>query len=214
MVDSRLAEIEQLREMIAHIEKCGISSEASDVQPCDSGDRLIETLGSCSTDKSEAKSVEPVDAKGHALDDEYAFKRLTRLCLQQERSSKEVLQRLENLGFSEAVSMRAIQRAKSCGLLDDLRYAEILVRSRISQGRGLKGIERELLQVGINPEDVSEYQDALSEIDGDAEYRRAMKFLSSHPPKAKNVRDSAYRKLINKGFSSHIAAQAAKTWAG
>lgn len=150
------------------------------------------------------------------LDDspENAFQRLVRLCNQQERSSSEVKQRLLRIGFSEDNATAAVERAVRCGLVDDARYADILVRSRVSQGRGLSGIATELKKQGIDPDEVQAYADALEEIDDEQELQRAIEFLNRHPSHSKNLVASAYRKLVTKGYRSSIALEAAKRWAG
>ena len=42
---------------------------------------------------------------------------------------------------------------------------------------------------------------------------RAYRFIAAHPTRAKNKRDAAYRKLIQRGFGSDAAASAARRWA-
>lgn len=203
MADQKKNTIEDLRARIALVEQCsaGAFSSATDV------DKAFELQ----TKKSPSVSR----SKDHpALDADYAFKRLTRLCMQQERSSMDAKARLKRIGFAEDVIEEAISRAQKCGLLSDSRYAEVLVRSRLSQGRGLKGIEDELRRAGIDAWEVDEYQEATQSISPEEEYARALDFLSKHPTRAKNARAAAYRKLVSKGYSSSVAARAAKAWAG
>lgn len=45
----------------------------------------------------------------------------------------------------------AIERALSVGYLDDTRFADVLVRSRLRSGKGMSGILRELRTHGIDP---------------------------------------------------------------
>lgn len=119
--------------------------------------------------------------------------------------------RLVKDGFSEEAAAAAVSRAVRCGLIDDSRYADVLARSRISALRGLGGIARELEELGIDPESVEPYAEALANGD-DWEIGRALSILESKPPRAKNARDAAYRRLVQKGYSSSVAASAARLW--
>ena len=90
------------------------------------------------------------------------------------------------------------------------RYADVLARSRLAQGRGRQGIAAELSGLGINPNGV----DALADADEGApdEVERALALLERRPPRAKNQRDAAYRRLVQKGFGADAAASAARMW--
>ena len=88
---------------------------------------------------------------GPPEEEEKAFSRISRLVASRERCACELEKRLVQDGFSERDAQSAIARAVSCGMVDDLRYADILVRSRVSQGRGRAGIEEELNRCGIDP---------------------------------------------------------------
>lgn len=121
--------------------------------------------------------------------------------------------RLVKDGFSEEAAAAAVSRAVRCGLIDDSRYADVLARSRISALRGLSGIARELEGLGIDPESVEPYAEAFA-LGDDWEIGRALSILESKPPRAKNARDAAYRRLVQKGYSSSVAASAARLWSG
>jgi len=140
-----------------------------------------------------------------------AFKKVLRLVGARDRSARQLKDRLKKDGFSEQACQTAVERAVECGLIDDLHFADVLIRSRIAQGKGLAGIERELKDNDIDPNEIPgwpyEYQDTeYSELD------RALSLLKRNPPRAKNKRDAAYRKLVTKGFSSSVAASAARQW--
>ena len=82
-------------------------------------------------------------------DQEKAFAKIARLSATRDRCSHELAERLERDGFSADDAHAAIERAMACGLVDDIRYAETLIRSRLSQGKGRAGIENELAAAGI-----------------------------------------------------------------
>lgn len=153
----------------------------------------------------------PAASDGVESEDESAFKKVQRLCSAREQASLPLEARLVRDGFSEAAASAAVARAVRCGLVDDSRYAEVLVRSRIRAGRGLCGIGREVERLGIDPSSVQPYAEALSCGD-DWELERALAALDAKPPRAKNLREAAYRRLAQKGFSTSVAASAARRW--
>ena len=139
-----------------------------------------------------------------------AFAKIQRLLCIREHASTLLRKRLISNGFDEHVAFEAVQRAIDCGLVCDERYADVLVRSRLSQGKGLRGIAFELEQADIDPCSVPAYQDALSNENGPDELTRALRLLDAKPPKAKRTREAAYRKLVQKGYTSSVAASAAR----
>ncbi len=141
-----------------------------------------------------------------------AFARLLRTVSSRDRSEADVRKRLSEAGFSEAAIDQAVDRARSAGILDDARFADVLIRSRVSQGRGKAGIERELADQGIEVDSVSGWPDDYF-TDGQSELDRALCLLERKPPAAKNKREAAYRKLVGKGFSSGVASEAARVFA-
>ena len=116
-------------------------------------------------------------------------------------------------GFSEEDAAAAVARAVACGLVDDRRYADVLVRSRLAQGKGRRGIAAELAELGIDAEGVAALAEG-GQGDGDdaGELARALAVLDRRPPRAKNLRDAAYRRLVQKGYGSSVASSAARRW--
>lgn len=137
-----------------------------------------------------------------------AFKRIVRLASRSEQASAKLRERLLREGYSEESTDAAIERALACGLVDDARYADVLVRSRISQGRGRQGIALELEKLGIDFPGI----DDIFEECGQTEVERAMALLDRRPPQAKNVRAAAYRRLVQKGYGSQVASSASRLW--
>lgn len=200
--------LEALRKRIAEIE--GASSGLFD-DPSLTGKALRSTHQSASS-KQSACSGRSQNAKDD-FSQEAAFQKIVRLVNHAEQSSKLLRKRLVRDGFPEEIADTALERAMNCGIIDDLRYAEMLVHSRINQNKGLASIKRELENLGVDPDSVDalcEYKESHDEQD---EIERAFMVLSRQPPRAKNVRESAYRKLVQKGFSSSIASHVARRYA-
>ena len=104
-----------------------------------------------------------------------------------------------------------MSRAKDYGFIDDKRFAEVLIRSRIAQCKGSAGIERELAKNGIDPSSIEGWPYAY-EVDDEVELDRALSFLDRKPPKSKNLREGAFRKLVQRGFPISVASTAARIW--
>ena len=142
-----------------------------------------------------------------------AFTKIQRLLCIREHASALLHKRLIASGYDDRIASEAVQRAINCGLVSDERYADVLVRSRLSQGKGLRGIAFELEQADIDPQTVPAYQEAVFRDSGPDELARALSLLAAKPPKAKRIREAAYRKLVQKGYESEVAASAARIFA-
>ncbi|WP_080797355.1 regulatory protein RecX [Arabiibacter massiliensis] len=156
------------------------------------------------------KAREEAEAADGPAEAERAFRKIERLASAREQASAALRRRLARDGFSPEAVEESLARALSCGLVDDMRYADVLVRSRLAQGRGRQGIAAELADLGIDPDGV----EALAESDEGAEreVERALDLLERRPPRAKNARDAAYRRLVQKGYGASAASTAARLW--
>ena len=142
---------------------------------------------------------------------EKAFKRIVAILNVADKSELAIRQKLEACGFSELSIEESVSRAKEYGFIDDKRYGELLVRSRVAQGKGSLGIEHELRSNGIEPESVPGFPHEFN-IEFEQELERALQILERKPPHSKNKRDAAYRKLVQKGYPSQVASTAARSW--
>ena len=179
-------------------------------------------------------SLEPIMAE-RTEDETKAFEKVTRLACARERGSRELIDRLVRDGFSQEVAESAVRRALDCGLIDDTRYGAVLIRTRVSQGRGRKGIEDELERAGIAASDIPGWPEEFFSVDDfdpfrvnanaeddvvgctfgsessdEQEIERALALLRRKPPRSKNVQASAYRKLVTKGYSTSVASAATR----
>ena len=169
----------------------------------------LEARSDTGTGCEDSRSIYHASAKNEGS--RSAFSRIVKLVNVHDRCTSQLRERLQREDYDEAEVETAIDKAVSCGLVDDLRYAQSLVRSRISQGKGRAGILRELRSLGIDMGDDDVLLDE-SDCSDDSEFSRALDVLKQNPPRAKNKREAAYRKLVNKGYSSSVAVSAARAW--
>ena len=179
-------------------------------------------------------SLEPIAVK-RTEDETRAFEKVTRLACSRERGSRELIDRLVRDGFSREVAESAVRRALDCGLIDDTRYGAVLIRTRVAQGRGRKGIEDELERAEIAASDIPGWPEEFFSVDDfdpfrvnanaeddvvgcsfgsessdEQEIERALALLRRKPPRSKNIQASAYRKLVTKGYSTSVASAATR----
>lgn len=179
-------------------------------------------------------SLEPIVVK-RTEDETRAFEKVTHLACTRERGSRELIDRLVRDGFPQEVAESAVQRALDCGLIDDTRYGAVLIRTRVAQRRGRKGIEDELERAGIAASDIPGWPEEFFSVDDfdpfrvnanaeddvvgcsfgsessdEQEIERALALLRRKPPRSKNVQASAYRKLVTKGYSTSVASAATR----
>ena len=179
-------------------------------------------------------SLEPIVVK-RTEDETRAFEKVTHLACTRERGSRELIDRLVRDGFPQEVAESAVRRALDCGLIDDTRYGAVLIRTRVSQGRGRKGIEDELERAGIAASDIPGWPEEFFSVDDfdpfrvnansedglvccsfgcessdEQEIERALALLRRKPPRSKNIQASAYRKLVTKGYSTSVASAATR----
>lgn len=80
-----------------------------------------------------------------------AFNKIERLIRVRDRAVSEVEARLIQDEYPQEAINEAIERALMCGYLDDLRFTEVFIRTRIEAGKGLSGIIRDLKRLQIDP---------------------------------------------------------------
>ncbi len=129
-----------------------------------------------------------------------------------ERSTAYVRERLLKDEFSADVIEEAVERACRVHAVDDRRYADALVRMRLAAGKGLRPVEREIEELGIDPSSLDSWVEH-AEAGREVEVDRALALLRRRPPRAKQVREASFRKLVSQGFSTDVAATAARLWA-
>ncbi|MGO2513378.1 regulatory protein RecX [Marinomonas polaris] len=80
------------------------------------------------------------------------FDQALSLLSHREHSKKELATKLKTRGHEEEEISATIERLEEMNYLNDERFAEIFVRSRLSKPLGASRIQQELIQKGINSE--------------------------------------------------------------
>lgn len=80
------------------------------------------------------------------------FDQALSLLSHREHSKKELFTKLKTKGHTEEEINAVIERLESINYLNDERFAEIFVRSRLSKPLGASRIAQELIQKGISSE--------------------------------------------------------------
>ena len=132
-----------------------------------------------------------------------AWKRLVGLIDMRDYSSKEALEKLRLDGFPEDVREAAVERAKGCYLIDDMRYGEFFIRGKINAGWGMERIQRELEVKGIQPQSVPGWPDEY--FSDEADYERAYAIASRKHLTGKNDFQKLMRLLASKGYPASLA---------
>lgn len=118
-----------------------------------------------------------------------------------EHSAVQLRRKLQARGYDEAVADEAVGELSARGWQSDARYAEMLVRSRVSQGYGRLYIEAELGVAGVPDADIGA---ALEAVECDwaqvAADLHARKFGAA--PGNMTERSKQYRYLAGRGFTS------------
>jgi regulatory protein len=138
-----------------------------------------------------------------------AIKKAYRLLEVRERSCHELSERLVRAGFAEDIVTLVLSHCKEYGFQDDLRYASLFIRGKLSAGWGERRIERELHRQGIELSEVPGYPHEFKDM---TELDRAIEFLAKHPIPSKNGREKLYRKLVTRGYSGETAYSAVRIY--
>lgn len=142
-----------------------------------------------------------------------AFKRIINYINRREVSTLKMSRKLKEKGFDKASIDEAIDKACKFKYIDDIRYCNCLIRTTLSSGRGLETVKLEIRSLGIDVEDLDSYIEYL-ELGEDSQIDSALRILEKFKTRSKNIKGSAFNKLIRKGFSRTIASRAIDLYYG
>lgn len=138
-----------------------------------------------------------------------AYNKILRSASVCEQSTLKIKGKLQLAGYPDDVIEVAVNKAVDFGIIDDARYADMLIRSTLASRKGLAKIQPEIQRLGIDINELESYQNYCDTQQSDIA-DQAFDFLASHPPRSKNIYASAINKLLNRGYSRDIACSAAR----
>lgn len=139
----------------------------------------------------------PIDPKAQAV----------KLLARREHSARELQRKLEQRGVPDVEAAAAVDYVRQEGWQSDVRFAQLLVRSRVAQGYGPLRIRAELQQAGLTREEI---ESALAEagIDWREACVRAQQKRFREIPGSSTERAKQYRFLQGRGFEAGQIATA------
>ena len=133
--------------------------------------------------------------------------RLLRLLNARERCVSELRLRLKADGYPADIVDELLAWSVACNLVSDQRFAEAYIMGKKNLGWGRERIERELRSRDIEPCSLDGYPDSFFDDDDELERALAQARLVTHTKGDR--RQTIYRRLLSKGFSSSIASRVA-----
>lgn len=137
-----------------------------------------------------------------------AWSKAVALLARREHSARELRRKLTERGYSADEADDALQRLADDGYQDDGRFAEMLVRTRISSGQGPARIRAELATHDIDAEHVDAAFDA-----NEADWSGQARSIIERRYSGQDLRDARLRRkaiefLMRRGFCLDVARAA------
>lgn len=135
--------------------------------------------------------------------DKLALQRVADMVSRREYSSYEAAQRLERDGYSKACAERCVERAQELGIIDNKRFADSFIRSKVYMGWGPLRIERELSSKGIDPSAVGSWPEDY--LGSESLTEAATELLRTKRIPEKNAYEKLVRFLVTRGYPLGVA---------
>lgn len=123
-------------------------------------------------------------------------------------AKEEVEDKLLAMGYDKHTVQEIVQKAKEGNLINDERFSEVFIRSKIMDGWGPRKIEQALVKRGIVLNEVKGWPEEF--IQQETEVERALMLIKNRSALHKNPFEKSVRFLASKGFSYDICKQAAQ----
>lgn len=137
-----------------------------------------------------------------------ALTMVTEMLSRRDHATGEVRDKLACYGFRQPAIDFAVSRATEYRFLDENRFCAYFIEERKRRGWGQRKIETELKRRHVTLEDIPGYPEQYFAAEDDLE--RASALLSKRRVPETRGFEKLVRFLMGKGFSYHIAADAAK----
>lgn len=123
------------------------------------------------------------------------------LLARREHARLELVRKLKKKGFDDTLLNQALDSLESDGLLNEQRFTEAFIKSRVDRGQGPLRIRVELKQRGINDIVVDQMLSEL-DIDWSAVAHAVWSKKFDEPPSDLKTRAKQQRFLAYRGFSA------------
>lgn len=132
-----------------------------------------------------------------------ASQRLVTLVTQRDYGCQELSERLVRDGYAKAVVDQVVAEAQGSRLLDDRRFAEGFLRSKLASGWGVARIERELRHRGVDPDSIAQWEEWLADAPDESE--RAWELVERRGVPSRDPYAKTVRFLMGRGYPSSVA---------
>lgn len=136
-----------------------------------------------------------------------AWERLCDLLNRRDYSSKEAALKLRNDGFSTRVTQSCVERAVTGGLINDARFADVFVRSKVGAGWGARRISSELARRGIDASSLPGWP--YQYLDPEDERSRALEVARRKSVRGSNQVQKMARFLVSRGYAPSVSLDVA-----
>ena len=156
--------------------------------------------------------VQTLEDLAHAIDEaepSLARAKALRLLNYRERSVSELIERLKQDGFPDAVARSVADDLEASGLVDDERFANSLARQLLEiRGFGRRRALSDLAAKGVDEQVAARAVDELVSVQDDE--RRAREMARQMAPRLAGSVERIASKLVRKGFPTGVALRAAR----
>lgn len=122
-------------------------------------------------------------------------------------AKSEVEDKLLSAGYAKDIVREIVQKAQDGNLINDERFSEVFIRSKIMDGWGPRKIQQALAKRGIALDEVKGWPEEF--ISHDQEVERAYALIKHRSALRKSPFEKSVRFLASKGFGYDICKQAA-----
>lgn len=136
--------------------------------------------------------------------------KMERYCAYQERSEVEVRKKLGTLAVSATMSDEVVRLLKEGDFLNEQRFAEVFIRSKVKDHWGKLKIRQGLYAKGIPAEVINEQMEQIDETAYQAMTAETVEKWKRQNPEEAHNKPKLIRHLLSKGFSIEEIMQHAK----
>lgn len=144
------------------------------------------------------------------LMDEDAMTRLLKMLEHRDYSRMDALDRLRLEGYWTDSAQAAVDRACDLKFINDDRFADSFIRSKLSQGWGIQRIGRELGRRGVDVDEIPGWPESYQS-DSGSEYDRALSIAQRHHFSQGDLYPKVVRFLAGRGFDMATCSSVART---